>query len=465
MPAIHSRLRLEIRPDNPKIYFLVFLTSNILLSYFPFSLGAKLWIGLFGLVLPWVFALRYSSKTDAAELLQKDFLTPVSAWVWGLMGAAAVLIRFYKLTSLSTWPLYDEGMYGYYAAQLSRRWDWQFFYGPSQAPPLYLWLEAIVFKVGGVSLFTIWFLPALISSLLFPTAYWAARGLFPRSMSFLLAGLFGFSFWPVYVGRFSLMTGLVLLVECLVLGALARCLSETSSNRLFWKAVFLGALLGLGFYTYLHWPVLAVLVGLTFLFFILGEGRSPRFPGFKIFTGFLLAFVGVLLPFSLGVFREGIGQFLFYLNHLSAATHALSWKNQAAVSISYLSSLFWGMDLKYHTYQPVWGGYLNPVLDSLFLLGLVEALRRRREKFCLWLLAGLVLFTLPGVLTSERATSRMILVFPVLAVMIALGWRRLWGEKSRSRRFSLLLALSVLSIALDGYHLAYAYPKVWKNLD
>jgi 4-amino-4-deoxy-L-arabinose transferase-like glycosyltransferase len=447
---------------RPWIYFGIFLASNFLLSYFAFPLEARLWIGLLGLLLPFGFLLRQKPQAESLTALNKEFLPPLPLWAWTLLGAAAVFIRFYKLTSLSVWPLYDEGMYGYYASGLTRQWNWQMFYGSSQAPPLYIWMEAGLFKLFGVSLSTLWLLPALVSSLLFPAAYWAARGFFSRSLSVLAAVLFGLSFWPAYVGRFSLMTGLVLLAECLALGALARLLTETRPASRPVRALLLGGLVGLGFYTYLHWPALAALLVLGIFVLFWWEWRKNPSVAFKVLFGFSLSAFLVLLPLLMGFSREVAGQLSSYLNHLSAAKAASGW-NQFQVSASYVASLFWGMDLSYHTYQPVWGGYLNPVLGAFFFLGLAEALRRLKEPFFLWLLAALALFVLPGALTSERATSRMILVFPVLALMVVLGFRRLLA--AQPKRVPLWIALGVLSLGLDAFHLAYAYPRVWENLD
>lgn len=447
---------------HPWIYFFIFLAANFLLSYFHLSLETRLWVGLFGLAVPFLAAWLSFAPPSSREkpLYTQEFLPPRPAWAWGLLAAAVLFLRFYKLTTLSVWPLYDEGMYGYYAAELSKQWNWQFLYGSSQAPPLYLWLLAGTFKILGVSLFSLWFLPALLSALLFPAGYWAARGLFSRSLSFLCACLMGFTFWPLYVGRFSLMTGLVLLAECLVLGLLARFWAMSPAAVSKKNASLLGLATGLGFYTYLHWPVLAAMVFLTLVFW----ARNRRKKGGAVFLlWFLLAGLAAVLPLAWGIWREGGGPLLFYLKHLSAG-RAPSLADQLGISLSYVASLFWGMDLKYHTYQPVWGGYLNPVLGAFFFLGLLETIRRRGNPLSLWLLSGLFLFILPGALTSERATSRMILVFPVLAVLVVLGARSL-AEKTRRNWRPVLLAFMAISLGLDGLHLTWAYPRIWENLE
>src|SRR5579863_129575 len=94
----------------PWIIFGLFTIANVLLSYFHFSLQAKLWVVILGLVIPAVTAwmtlkVEYSL---VPRLTQAEFLPPVPSWGLGLLVAAAVFLRFHHLTSLSLWPLEDE---------------------------------------------------------------------------------------------------------------------------------------------------------------------------------------------------------------------------------------------------------------------------------------------------------------------------------------------------------------------
>jgi hypothetical protein len=163
------------------------------------------------------------------------------------------------------------------------------------------------------------------------------------------------------------------------------------------------------------------------------------------------------------LFWEGGGQYLEYIRHL-ASPSGLTTIQRLSISLSYISSLFWGMDPKFHTYQPVWGGYLNPLMDTLFFLGLAQAVKGWRNSFYTWLLAALFIFILPGLLTTERATSRLILVAPILAVFCALGFAVLFPH-FKKRNLALVLVLFGLSSVLDFYHLADAYNGVWKDLN
>jgi 4-amino-4-deoxy-L-arabinose transferase-like glycosyltransferase len=457
----------KFSPDllkTPWFYFFVFLFSNLLLSYCHLSIEASLWVGLTGLALPLLIAWRVLPPPDGKKPPHlQEFLPPVAGWIWALTIGIALFSRFYQLTSLSVWPLYDEGMYGSYAAQLSQSWNWKFFFGPSQAPPLYLWGLALLFKGWGVSLFTLWLYPAILSLITVPVGFWAARAFFSKSFSFFCGTLLALGFWPLYTGRLGVMTGLVLLVECLALGCLGHFLRRKEGGEGNKEALTLGAVTGLGFYTYLHWPVMAAAIAIPVFFFFRREAQN-RAPHVSRRAGLFLAAGGlVLAPLAVAFFREGTGQIGDYLKHLSA-TSSHSFADQLSVSLSYAGALFWGMDLSFHTYQPLWGGYLNPLLGALFFLGLLESIRRWREPLNQWLLLALFLFLLPGLLTSERATSRMILALPILLVIAVFGFHRLLGS-SKTKNTGLAWALLVLSFGLDFYHLAGGYGTIWKNLD
>jgi 4-amino-4-deoxy-L-arabinose transferase-like glycosyltransferase len=450
--------------SNLWVSFFLFLAADLVLSYFAIPGEEALLVGLGCLALPLGLALGRgrvgSFPGDPSG--QDGFVFPIPLWVWFVLGLLSVGIRFYKLTALSVWPLYDEGMYGAYAARLSQHWDWKFFFGPSQAPPFYLWGLSFFFKLFGVSLWTLWFFPALISLCLVPAGYWAARQFLSPSLSFICGCLFALSFWPVYVGRFGVMTGLVLLAECLVLGLLGGFLKEPDEKKQGWKALGLGIGTGLGFYTYLHWPVMAAMVYLTVFLSL-----RPRFPEkpyafLKLYGIFLTASLITALPLAMAFVREGGNQYGDYLRHLFAASHGFH-AAQWGIALSYLRSLFWGMDLSFYTYQPVWGGYLNPLLGALFFIGLLELFHYRKTPLAHWLFWSFLLFVLPGVLTSERATSRLILVFPILAVLVSFGVVRLLSNRPRAKVW--LLGMALLSMGLDAYHLTSAYPQVWKSLD
>lgn len=438
--------------------------SNAFIAYTHFP-GPIAWVGV-GLGLGTAFLwIRFSNPKNSENAFETgEFIPSTPFWAWILLLALSLFLRLNRLDTLSAWPLYDEGMYGYYALHWGEPGRSLFFFGPSQAPPLYIWGLHLFFKLFGASLSSLWLFPALISFLILPAGYWASRQFFTASFSFAMALFFGLGFWPVYVGRFGVMTGLVLLFECLVLGLAGNLWNEKDPSRLPWKAFILGVGWGLGFYTYLHWPLFAGWIMATSLFVLAQTHfKKNRRLFWKTAAYLLVSSFLTLLPLASAFFREGGTQYWDYIRHL-ASPSGLTIVQRISIALSYIGSLFWGMDLSFHTYQPIWGGYLNPIMDTLFFVGLVQAVRNWRHPRYAWLLASLFLFILPGLLTTERATSRLILVVPILGALAILGSMTL---RSHSRKWNLgvLLILFSFSAALDFYHLTGAYGGIWKNLE
>ncbi|HVZ80114.1 MAG TPA: glycosyltransferase family 39 protein [bacterium] len=439
--------------------FLVLWMANGLLSYVPLSIGWKIGILLLGVLLPWLWAFRQRDLPVQAPAGKKDGFQP--GWIaFALLGLLAVAARFSGLTTLLVWPNFDESSYGFDAFRLASGEAPRFLYGVSQAPPLFIWGLAAFFKLFGCSLPAFWAFPALVSLSAVPLAYLAARTFFPRPFAFLAAGLTALSFWPLFVGRFALMTGLVLPAELLAFYFLGRFLTALDAGARRKAAWGLGVAWGLGCYTHLHWPVV---LAVTFPPFALhlwkGRRQRPSSSGQLLGAALLPALI-LALPLGIAAWR---GHFGGYLAHLFVAHPGFSWSRQWAVWSSCLTSPFWGMDPAVHTYQPVWGGFLNPVLTSLFFLGCLRLARRRKEPLERWVIFGLLVSLLPGLLTQDQETFRLFPMVPFLILTCLMGLGILAQGFPAKRSLVLVLALAVPSLALDGHHLFGVFHRVWDD--
>ena len=441
--------------DSPLwICFSLLVGSNLVLAYVPAGMETKLWLGLLGLVLPLIFLARKLRPEDHSRP-EAEPLPPPPVWVWWAFGVLALVVRFHRLTTLTGWPHYDEGMTGYYAMELSKNPSGRLFYESSQTPPAYLWGLGLFFRIFGVSLESLWAFPAVLSLLTVPAAYFAARQFYSKSTS-IMAGLFmAFSFWPLFVGRFSLMSALVLLWECIIIYLLGRSLKASGIlDRNRW-AMALGCATGLGFYIGLHWIAVAGLMVLT-----MGITFLPKAP--KCFLYFLTPSLLLPLPLAAEAFRLGYGA---YFGHLWAFHQALPVGDQWWISLSYIASLFWGLPADLHTFQPVFGGFLNPLLASLCFLGLVILLRNRANPSYRWTALALVLFFLPGLLTKECEPLRILPLIPFLLLLAALGILRLLSTVPEKHRLLALAFLMTASFSLDFYHLNVRYSGLWDSPD
>ena len=434
-------------------YFFLFLFSNSLLSFFNFPPGLRLGVGLLGLALPLGLAFWKAPQSFPDPTLE-EFLPQVPAWVLFLLGAAAVGERFYHLTSLSVWPFYDDGLWGWMALKSNEQGIGLFPEG-ANFPAAYAWGLALLFKWFKPSLFTLWFYPALVSVLTLGAGYAASRLFFSRSFCFLLGLMLCFGFWPLYLGRIGDQMGLVLLAECAWAGLLGWFLRAEDAPSRWKRALALGAACGAGFYIFISWATVAAFGALA----VMADGlrRKPR--TWKPFLLFALGFLLLLLP----LFHAGLWSSIrSYGSGAGWGSQGWDLSRQLGVSLSYLGVLFWGMDPAAYTYQPSWGGFLDPILGAFFFLGFWELARRGWKQALGWA-AAFLFFLIPGMATSSREPLRVLPVLPLLLVVCAMGWRSLLAAGGRERRVLVLAVLGLSFAALDFYHLAVRYHRIWDS--
>lgn len=446
---------------DPWTTFFIFLVSNILLSYFSFSGPVRWGIAFLGLVCPLGLALKNYRPAfpSGPPLHAREFLPRLSWVLLAAVLALAVAARFYRLTTLSAWPHYDEGADNFIAFKLAQHWDWSLFVGYDQSTPVFFWMMGMVYEFFRPSLAVLWAVPALISLLTVPVGYLAARQFFSRSFSLVLTSLLALSFWPLFTGRFSFIVPLVLWMECLLFYLWGRWEKSADARDRGKRLVLFGIGLGAFFYVCVpHALVFCSLIGWTLLdrFRRSGPGR------FKSFWKFLLPFFLLALPLAAAALRQGYGH---YLGDLWSSPSDHSIGRQTAIAFSYLHSLFWGRipGATFNAYQSVWGGFLNPILGSLFLLGAVEVARNLAVPLYRWLALAFFYFFLPGALSQTFEPFRLLSILSVLLVVAALGFARLSLRPPAPRMTRGALLLLAAAFALDLYQLAVPYPRVWND--
>jgi hypothetical protein len=431
------------------------LISNILIAYFPFSIGLKVLIGLFGIFLPFVLAwVTHPAPVPQKPVYAIEFLPAIPLWGWFFLGGIALFPRLYRLTTLLAWPHFDEGQYGYYALMILHQGLDRFLYNGVPISPFYpIWLS-VWFKLTGPSLTSLWASPLPFSLAVIPLVHWTGRQWgFSRSFSLLGALLAAIGFWFWYIGRFAMQVTLIPFGETLVLGILAFLYrSRSSEEKLRW-ALLLGFCVGAVFYgIYFHWVIVAGLILVTLLF---SFRRSIQVP---------LAYGAALALTCSPLWVGGFGKTGFsYLHQLWALTDpSFSWP-KIENSLSYISALFWGVPARYCTYQPVWGGFLNPVLGSLWMLGFLGS-ARSRDPLGRWLVFASFFLLLPGLLTTDSEPFRIApMAVPSLA-LIAWGFVSLFkGTVPLTKTLCFGGLLLTASFSLDLYHLAVPLHRMWDD--
>ena len=442
--------------SNRWIYFLIFLVSNTLLAYAPISMGVKIGIGILGLLLPFLFLCFFSSqqpsKNNHPYSLELFNSIPKLAWIFLL--AFAFFLRFYNLTTLSGWPVTDEGWHGFFGLHLMKHWDTSLLYGISRMPLGYFWALAAVFKLFGVSFFSLWLLPAFLSALALIFLLMASKKSFGRSFGFLFSSLVALSFWPLYCGRLSQPGMMAFFWESVCLWILYGFLTPPKKQGKLGWAAGLGFCVGAGFYTFTSWWSVFLLLT-VFVWVHRGPDKKNNL---KETFGFLIALLLTAGPFWLNLIRESYGG---YVSNLFLFQSMSSFEYGWRFALSNMTMLFWGAGPSGECYRPVFGGLLNPLLASAFFIGLAWIIRNWKEAWSRWLTFALGLGLLPGIMTTSVEMYRVLPVLPFLLIVCCLGLSWLFSEINPQQSFGWFVFFLFLSTAIDTYHLLGPYHQIW----
>ncbi len=430
------------------LFFSWLVAVDIPLSYFPLPFETKLWLILFGWLVPILVALRLR-KTLALDAWTVAPIPSPALWIALSIPVLAVAIRFIHFGDIPRWPLYDEMINGYYAMKLCQHWENRLFFFWTQLLPFMIWLMTAFFKILSSTLLAIRLLPILIALAVLPLAYGSVRNFFPKSTAFLYFILIAFGFWALYFGRMAHQGCLLVLWEYLAFFVLGKFLIAPSEpSRKLWLIVT-GLVVGTGFYTYFSWPVVALLVSLP----ILATSFKQPSPAKRLarLCYFLIPLLLVILPL---LWSMGQGVYGKYFHFLWAFKPQTTGVQQLLTVFVCLSGFLWGNQPPDFYYGPIWGGFFNPVSGGLLIIGLIVALSRVSQSLYRWLLTGLFLSFLPTFLSGPPPTEmRAIQALPLLTLLAVVGLESLLSWTPAKTRFLALTAILFATSGLDFVHL------------
>jgi hypothetical protein len=438
---------------HPAFYFLVFASGNALLAYGSFDFLEKTLVGL-GLVIFIFHAIRSKGVTpDFGNDLIGKKVFPGKIWVFlVLIGCLAMGARFYHLQSLPEWPMWDDAHCSFYSIRQMENWKPQLSYSCEKLPPLFFWLEALFFKVCQPSLESLWLFTAILSVVTFGLGAWAAFKWFSNRIACFYIAVLGLSFWPVYLGRFSTHSVLMVVWEYASLGLLGCFFKAIRGRKYKVAAICLGICTGTGFYI---WIVALVPVFLViFLAFWASYNNTLR-----RMEGFYYFLVPVIL-FAIPVAPQIAENLLMGHAHHYLGKTLLSYLNpgQLRCSLSNITVLLWGPLLNdYFSFGPLWGGFLNPILGSFFLLGIIELFKTKNRK--LQFGAGIIFYfcLAPGFFSTSLELMRIADILPFCLGFVSLGINSVY-QSIHGKYSYLFLAFALIgSVSLDTYHLLGPY--------
>ena len=431
---------------NPWTFFVVFLIANSLLSFYPCSLQAQLFIIFFGLILPFVVGYKIvTDRTTSAPnpKLKNEDTFQLRPWLWILLIFLVLFTRFYRLTTLPNWLYVDEGYESALALGLLNHWDWRLLWSPVPHEPLFDWLLGFYFKLFSSSLFTFRFFSTLISLATIGAAYWGSHPFVNRRASFLFAVLLAFCYWSFTLSRLGIVVILIPLIQCFAFGCLGRLIQARSKSVQWWSWVGLTFANILGFYAWINWVGLGLALSFILLIY---QYRNPAFPkiyawGFYVVSAcavFPLVFAR-LMPGGMAHFNE-----IYHFNPLKALIYNVI-------------GIFWDGSANFN-YGSLLGGFLNPIIDSLALLGALFFFQKKII-FWNWAFPLVVLISFLPALSAPDDIE----LYRTLPVMVFLTLGAATGThillQCTPQKLSLLLTTLVLltSNGLDLYNYLFFY--------
>jgi hypothetical protein len=217
--------------------------------------------------------------------------------------------------------------------------------------------------------------------------------------------------------------------------------------------------MGAGFYTHLNWPLVACWIcgGVIWLGARTGWEDTRRW-----LLPFVVTFIVLTVPIGYAILDGRYGGYygsLWSLGRKGYDTH-----RQWPVLWDYLSSLMGFRIVVLEGSKTIWSGSLNPVVGSLFWVGVLAflggGLRRR------WLAAVLTTLILmaPAVLSWDFEPFRMVQCWFPMYLLAGIGFVNL-AERLPGRFLGLFcVGLLMVSTVFDVHKIMNDYGSSWKNV-
>lgn len=380
----------------------------------------------------------------------------------------AAFLRFKELTTEPPGLYYDEAINGLDAVSLLHENPFQIFFTTEGHPrePLYVYMNAAAIGIAGQTKCALRGTSAfigVITVLLLLLFIKEATG--ETQLALLSAFCLAVMRWHVHFSRLAFRT---ILTPAIML-ALFWMLFKAKRTRNIYHYILAGFFLGLGFYSYLSFRFVPLLVmGLLLLWCWQGEFRFMK-EAKNLLTALGIAFV-VLLPLLIDYsfhpfhFFGRMGEVSLFGDGFLPGLVKVGeniWK------IALMFSIRGAHEMRHNIpYMPAF----DPVASLFLLVGICTAAAHiRRHVFFPFILLWLVIMLLPSILSQGAPDMlRTLAVTPVLATLLALGLIKtveLLPEKKVSPLLQRILLVVVLLLfattEVKRYHSWEQHPDVW----
>jgi len=375
-----------------------------------------------------------------------------------LLGILAIA-AFFRLWQLAQVPpgLYpDVAINGNDALETLKTGNFKLFYPENNGREgLFIWLIAASFSIFGVSIWSIKIVAAIIGILTVLGLYLLAKELFEivnsqwlkvnsQSIALLSSFFLATSFWHVNFSRIGFRAILIPFILVFAFYFLVKGLKNKTALSLIISGIFFG----LGFYTYISYRFIVLLLPLILIFWFFIYQKENLQKIFIINTLFLLVTIFIIgLPIGL-YFLQNPQDFIGRAAQTSIFATENPIKEFGKSLILHLGMFnFYGDPNWRHNFS---GSPMLPwPIGILFLIGIFisarEILRKsnyQNKNFqplsaFYFLFSTFFIMLLPGILTYEGIphSLRTIGVIPSVFIFLAIGGAALWAKIKPGSRF------------------------------
>jgi len=381
--------------------------------------------------------------------------------------AIASFFRLWQLSSIPPGLYPDVAINGNDAIASLKSGDFKVFYPDNNGREgLFIWLIALSFSIFGVSIWSIKIVAAIIGILTVPGLYLLTKELFNKNIALLSSFFLAISFWHVNFSRIGFRAILLPFILVFAFYFLFRGfrLGSTSSPQTKNILNFLisGIFFGLGFYTYISYRFIILLLPLVLIcwwFIYQRQNLQRKF----LLSAFYFLFSIFIVALPIGIyFLQNPQDFLLRTAPISIFSAENPIKEFGKSLIFHLGMFnFYGDPNWRHNYA---GSPMLPwPLGILFLIGIIFSIKGSIKSLKLknWssginhlsLVSWFFIMLLPGILTYEGIPHalRTIGVIPVISIFAGFGGWKIYEFFSRNAsRKILLFTASFLFILTIG---------------
>ena len=383
-----------------------------------------------------------------------------------------MLAAFFRLWQLNNYPgglFPDEAANGLDILLIFQGQHSPFFERGLGREALFFYLQAISVALFGIGVWQLHIVSALIGIATVTTTWFLAKNLFNTKVAFLASFFLATSTWHTTLSRTGFRAILVPLLSTLFFYFAYLVFKETSRKKRTLFAILAGLSLGLGFYTYISFRAMVIIIGLlAIIIAIINRGVFKKFwPEIVIGLVSMLIILSPLITY----FINHPGSFIGRASYVSIFNPEQNKGDLFGTFFEVSKKTFWMFftegDLNWR--HNVSGfSMLNPLVGAFFVLGFLYSLLIILKRFLkqpgsqeylkhlfliIWFLGmlGPELMSVESIPHGLRAIGAMPVVFFFPALMIdyfgrKMNWKIFW---------SVFLGLILLTGLLYDFYLYF----------